>query len=248
MTFQEQLQEKLLAIVGEDKKEAMLEAVAPVFEAMGKTFKQYDDDIKALKKAAKTAPGDGGIDPRDFEELERNHEKATKDLETALRQLDAEKKAKAKVEATAADLTKKLSVESSALSSTVMANELRKAMGDFDFIAGTSDEAFDILAKGVKIAVDENGVRKVYATKKDASGAEVEISLQDHVKERVGTSELFKRILAAPLTTGGGALGGGKGGALKKPFKDMTLGERTGLFRTNPELYRQLESAERSQQ
>lgn len=74
----------------------------------------------------------------------------------------------------------------------------------------------------------------------DAAGAPSAMSLDDLRKEFVDNKE-YAPLIVLSRGKGGGAAGsgGGTGGGANKSFKEMDATERTELFRTNPERFRQ---------
>jgi hypothetical protein len=216
MTFQEQLRDQLFQIllptVPEEKKEEFTQAfeasVAPVFETMGKTFEKYDKDIKRLKEmkqASSDAPA--GIDPRDYEEMQHKaeaYEEQASQLATAQKELSRKLNA---AEKKAQEMAEKLQKESSDLNSTLLSNELRRAMGVLSLAEGSSDEVYDILSKNVRVMQDEKGSRRIAAVVRDPTGVELEKPLSEYVKGWADTSALAKRVLVAPRNSGTGGQG-----------------------------------------
>jgi hypothetical protein len=230
MTFQEQIAALLMeANVPDDKKASVKAALDPMFEAMTRTFHQYDTDINDLKGKVRATEG---IKPEEYAALETKvkeltdelggktaaHDKVKKDYDTAVTQLGALK---------------------GQLTSATLEKEVRKAMGAFKIAPDAVDEVYSIITGKVKQKEDGSFVIPHVTKVKDAAGTEVETAIESPVSAYMekywATSPFAKRVLLADYSTGGGA-GGTKGGpgTGSKPWKEMSLSEQTAAFKSDP--------------
>ena len=107
-------------------------------------------------------------------------------------------------------------------------------------------EAVKLLHKSkFTVELGEDGKPRAVASVKGADGTVKKLDPKAYVTEWMNTPD-GKEWALASSNSGGGASGSGAGGGTNKAFKDMTLDERTQLFKANPAQYSALEAASKS--
>jgi len=143
------------------------------------------------------------------------------------------KKANDTLAATQKDTESKLAAKSLALQKLIREEGLVKALTSekvkpefLPAVAALLREKVEVDEEKFEAFVTENGTRK---------------TLTEFVKNWSASDE-GKNFIGAPLSVGGGALGAGKDGGNGKAWKDMSLDEKTTLFRTQPDLAKRLQA------
>ena len=205
-----------------DTKAALAKAVKDAIEEETKGLKAKNDELLAkLKKATK----DAQIDPAEHQALQA-------ELDQAKTQI-AELQKVAKTATTEAEKAKKaLEGESGFVSKLLIDNGLTEALIKTGVKPEMSKAVKALLSGQVQIKVDGDKREAVIGDK----------SLNDFVGEWAKSDE-GKHFVAAPANNGGGATGAGTQTQTKKKWSEMTLDERSEIFRTNPEQAKALQQA-----
>lgn len=213
MTFAEQIKGTVSGFVPEDKREEFEQSMGPILEGLNKTFEKYDTDIKTFKQklqesAKKSGDAPAGVDPREYEELQRKFEERDRAFEELNTKYGETTRKHSMTEKQAKEYAEKLTREATAYSELVKESELRRAMNKLSLVEGAGDEVYDLLSKNVSVTVNDKGERKVSASIKGEDGKPMSVSVDDYIREWAEKSPLAKRVLAAPRSSGGGAQGG----------------------------------------
>lgn len=197
-------------------------------------LKQKNADL--LGKLKKKDDGEGGK----VAELESKIDDLTEQLAKTTR--DSEKARKA-LEKERDDFKAMAANEQTAVSRLVLDNGLTEALTK----AGVRKELLPaaralLKEQGILSVKSEGDVRKAVA-KLAKDGKEEELTLEDYITKHFVASESGKAFIPASGNSGAGAGGnGGAGGSCAgKKWAEMSLKERTELFKTNPTLAAELQ-------
>lgn len=219
---------KIDAIVAQAEKEREEEVAE---------LKQKNADL--LGKLKKKDDGEGGK----VAELESKIDDLTEQLAKTTR--DSEKLRKA-LEKERDDFKALAANEQTAVSRLVLDNGLTEALTK----AGVRKELLPaaralLKEQGILSVKSEGDVRKAVA-KLAKDGKEEELTLEDYITKHFVASESGKAFIPASGNSGAGAGGnGGAGGSgAGKKWAEMSLKERTELFKTNPTLAAELQGVQ----
>lgn len=200
-------------------------------------LKQKNADL--LGKLKKKDDGEGGK----VAELESKIDDLTEQLAKTTR--DSEKVRKA-LEKERDDFKAMAANEQTAVSRLVLDNGLTEALTK----AGVRKELLPaaralLKEQGILSVKSEGDVRKAVA-KLAKDGKEEELTLEDYITKHFVASESGKAFIPASGNSGAGAGGnGGAGGSgAGKKWAEMSLKERTELFKTNPTLVAELQGVQ----
>lgn len=206
--------------------------------------KEREEEVAGLKtknadllgKLKKKDDGEGGK----VAELESKIDDLTEQLAKTTR--DSEKVRKA-LEKERDDFKAMAANEQTAVSRLVLDNGLTEALTK----AGVRKELLPaaralLKEQGILSVKSEGDVRKAVA-KLAKDGKEEELTLEDYITKHFVASESGKAFIPASGNSGAGAGGnGGAGGSgAGKKWAEMSLKERTELFKTNPNLAAELQ-------
>jgi hypothetical protein len=239
-TFQEQLDDLVSQFVPAEKLPEAKTLLAPLNEALTRTFREYASDIEAAKGRLRKVEG---IDPEEFARLETR----IKELTTALDDKDVTiKELGTKYDAANVALTD----TKGKLTATAKESAIRKALSDAKLrIAPEAvEEVFASIDRRVTVKPDGSFVIPSVVTSKDAAGTEIktpiEYAVADYITKEWAVSPYAKRVLLADVNLGGGRGGIDLGAGGSKPWKDMTLDERTAAYKADPVAAQQQIAAE----
>jgi hypothetical protein len=231
------LKEMLKALGVEAAKiDAIVEKAEAEQEEKVAGLKQKNQDL--LGKLKKKDDGEGGK----VAELESKIDDLTDQLAKATR--DSEKARKA-LEKERDDFKAKADAETSAVSRLVLDNGLTEALTK----AGVRKELIPaaralLKEQGILSVKSDGDVRKAVA-KLVKDGKEEELGLEDYITKHFVASESGKAFIPPSGNSGAGAGGtGGAGSVTGKKWADMSLKERTELFKTNPTLAAELQGVQ----
>lgn len=209
--------------------------------------KEREEEVAELKtknadllgKLKKKDDGEGGK----VAELESKIDDLTEQLAKTTR--DSEKVRKA-LENERDDFKAMAANEQTAVSRLVLDNGLTEALTK----AGVRKELLPaaralLKEQGILSVKSEGDVRKAVA-KLAKDGKEEELTLEDYITKHFVASESGKAFIPASGNSGAGAGGnGGAGGSgAGKKWAEMSLKERTELFKTNPTLAAELQGVQ----
>ena len=188
----------------------------------------YDSIEQSLSR--QRGGGDGGGDPSELDELKRLSKKSSRDLEEANRTIETLNTSNEKKQA---DIDGKSSTISNLLIDGVLTASLATA-GYEELIIPHLVLSLREQSKAEVTQDEETGEYK--AATDDGR------SIPDWIKYWADTDE-GKAFKIAAINSGGGGKGSGVRGGKQKPWHEMSMSERSELFRNNKELYTQLKNA-----
>lgn len=195
-------------------------------------LKKKNAELIAKQKAKET--GDGGK----VAELEAKVDELTEQNATLKRDTD---KAVKKLTSERDDAQTALTSERSAVSRLVLENGLTEELTKAGIKKELLPAARAYLRERGALSVESEGdIRKAVAIIKDKAG-DRKVSIDAYVKEFASSDE-GKAFIPAEANQGSGS-GGPAGQTAKKPWKDMTLKERTEIHLKDPALAKQLAGA-----
>lgn len=187
----------------------------------------YDKIEEALDGLISKSGKARDVDPQELISLRRDLTKVTRERERFERELQGKRDE-------VASLTQLMEKSNTERNMESMDRQFTKALSG----EGYPDYMVELLVEKLKrdskaiVEVDEDtGTRQIVTDDGKA--------VKEWVKDWA-TTDIGKTFKTAPNNSGGGASGGGSGSGKPKSWKNMTIGERNELVKTNPTLARRL--------
>lgn len=207
------------------------------FEKVKNLFADYeiavDDegniDYDGVEKALSRLKSSGDADPSKIEEMQRQMKRAQRDVEQQKKEVTGR-------DARIQELEKQLETDQAEIGRLLIDGAFKEALQEQNYNSLVVSNILPALRAKSNTQLQFNEEKGQYEAITDDGRP-----IKDWVNMWKDTEE-GKALRMSPVNSGGGGRGSGSGTGGQKTFKEMSVAEKTQLYRENPDLYRKMKN------